>query len=164
MSYGGIIMVSLRWCREQMRGIILVEPSRVMAESYLLMAEETLAVVESVASSRVWTAVSVYYVFYYSLYAYMLRMGISCEIHSCSLEFMRRCLVPPYDAADVKMIGEAFSNRIDLQYYLKKGVSAESVEETKRCCRLFYAKTKAALSIITDEDIASVRKRLDRLS
>lgn len=107
-------MVSIRWCRKQMKGLKVITPSTKMSDSYLRMAESTLNSLKTGELSRIWAAAKIYYAFYYSLYSVMLRIGITSEIHACSIEFMKRFLVPPYTRQDVQMMKMAFTNRNNL--------------------------------------------------
>ena len=90
----------------------------------------------------------------------MLRIGVKCEIHACSLEFMKKCLIEYYDETDMKMIEKAFSARIDLQYYSDRPVDERIINETSKYCKDFYIKTKDIISKITETQIDLVRKKL----
>lgn len=153
-------MVSVRWCLKQKGGIELVEGNKNMAESYVKMAEESINVLTGVEPSRIWTATTSYYIFYYSLYAVMLRIGIKCEIHSCSLEFMKRYLNEFYDKKDIELIEKAFEARINLQYYADRPVDEESIEAVRRYCKTFFIKTKDILANITEKQINEIRQKL----
>ena len=72
------------------------------------MAEESINVLNDMEKSRIWTATTSYYIFYYSLYSLMLRLGIKCEIHSCSIEFMNVFLKGFYEQKDIKMMERHF--------------------------------------------------------
>jgi len=153
-------MVSIKWCLANKNGIKLIEPNANMSNSYLKMAEESIYVLNGVKNSRIWLATTTYYIFYYSLYSLMLRIGVKCEIHACSLEFMKKCLIEYYDETDMKMIEKAFSARIDLQYYSDRPVDERVINETSKYCKDFYIKTKDIMSKITETQIDSVRKKL----
>ena len=153
-------MVSIKWCLANKNGIKLIEPNANMSNSYLKMAEESIYVLNGVKNSRIWLATTTYYIFYYSLYSLMLRIGVKCEIHACSLEFMKKCLIEYYDETDMKMIEKAFSARIDLQYYSDRPVDERIINETSKYCKDFYIKTKDIMSKITETQIDSVRKKL----
>ena len=96
-------MVTVRWCLQKNGGLELVEPNSTMAGSYIKMAEESIDALQNLEKSRLWTAVTAYYIFYYSLYSLMMRLGVKCEIHSCSLEFMKQYLRLFYNSEDVAM-------------------------------------------------------------
>ena len=153
-------MVSIRWCIEHKDGIRILQPNANMSDSYLKMAEESIGVLKNIGGSKIWTATTSYYIFYYSLYSLMLRLGIKCEIHSCSLEFMRSFLGEFYSAKDMEMIEKAFKARTDLQYYANRPVDEKVIEEIKAYCKDFYVKTKNIIIKITEQQINSIRKKL----
>jgi len=101
-------MVSIKWCLKQKNGLEVIEPNSIIADSYLKMAEESLNVLPNMIISKIWTVTATYYIFYYSLYAVMLRLGIKCEIHACSLEFMKRYLESYFDKKDNEMTIKRF--------------------------------------------------------
>ena len=127
-------MVTVRWCLQKNGGLELVEPNGTMADSYIKMAEESIDALKNLEKSRLWTAVTAYYIFYYSLYSLMMRLGVKCEIHSCSLEFMKQYLRLFYNSEDVAMIEKAFNARINLQYYADRPVDDKDVENAMAYC------------------------------
>jgi len=157
-------MVSIKWCIKKKNGLELIEPNKNMSDSYLRMAEESIEVLQIVNKSNIWTATSSYYIFYYSLYALMLRIGVKCEIHACSLEFMKLMLNEFYSNVDSSMIHKAFSARIDLQYYADRPVEMSIITETKTYSKLFFIKTKDILARITEEQIKGIRSKVKNLN
>lgn len=153
-------MISIKWCLEQKDGIRTIRPNANMSDSYLKMAEESIGVLKNIEGSRIWTATTSYYIFYYSLYSLMLKLGVKCEIHSCSLEFMKGFLGEFYSRKDMEMIRKAFGARIDLQYYANRPVDEKTIEEVRAHCKDFYVKTKDIIIKITEKQINSVRKKL----
>lgn len=153
-------MVSIRWCLKNKNGLKIVNPNFNMSNSYLLMAEESISVLEGVSKSKIWTATVVYYIFYYSLYALMLRIGVKSEIHSCSLEFMKECLADFYSSEDIQVIDKAFSDRIDLQYYTNRPVDNDLIINTRQHCIDFFVKTKDIILKLNEKQIDLIRKRL----
>ncbi|MBN2141730.1 hypothetical protein JW711_00215 [Candidatus Woesearchaeota archaeon] len=153
-------MVSIEWCLKQKNGLEIISLNRNMSESYLKMAEESIAVLPKVSESGIWTATISYYIYYYSLYALMLRIGIKCEIHSCSIEFMKTCLEEFYSKEEVDGFEEAFGARIDLQYYANRPVDKEAVKKASKGCKAFFIKTKSMLSTIREKQIEKIRENL----
>lgn len=153
-------MVSIRWCAQQKKGLEIVEPNTAMANSYLKMAEESISVLKGVEKSALWTATTTYYIFYYSLYSLMMRVGLKCEIHTCTLECMKHVFMQWYEKKDIEMIGRAFQARIDLQYYADRPVDTKVIEETKRYCKEFFIKTKDIISKIRKDDIDQIQNRI----
>ncbi len=153
-------MVSINWCLKQEHGLKLIEPNENMSQSYIKMAEESINVLPSLEKSRIWTAATSYYIFYYSLYSLMLRIGVKCEIHTCSIEFMKTHLHDLYSKQDIKMLELAFGVRIDLQYYADRPVDEEALDKSRTYCKDFFIRTKDILSKINDEQIDKIRKSL----
>ena len=154
-------MVSIKWCMNQKQGIKISEPNENISDSYINMAEESINALNDLKKSRIWIATTSYYIFYYSLYSLMLKIGIKCEIHSCSIEFMKQYLKDYYNQKDLEMIKKAFSARIDIQYYTNRPVDQKVIEEIKIYCKDFYTKTKDILSGITKEQIKKIREELE---
>lgn len=153
-------MISIEWCLKQKNGIELVAPNKNMSESYLSMAEESVNVLSKVGESNIWTATTSYYIYYYSLYALMQRIGVKCEIHSCSIEFMKECLREFYNLEDIKNFESAFTARIDLQYYSNRPVDKNIIKNSRKNCKIFFVKTKSILSTLREEQIQKIRTEL----
>ena len=150
-------MVSVKWCLRIKNGIELVEPNKNMADSYLKMAEESLKMIRNVRESQLWTASTSYYVMYYSLYSVMMKFGIKCEIHRCSIEFMSIFLKEFYSKEDMELINIAFNFRTDLQYYPCKLVDGKKLEFVRNGAVDFFVKTKDVLSNVNSQQIDEVR-------
>lgn len=157
-------MVSIKWCLNTKNGIEIIAPNKNMADSYLKMAEESIIVLADVKKSRIWTATTSYYIFYYSLYSLMLRIGVKCEIHSCSIEFVKAFLREFYEKKDFEMMEKAFSARTDLQYYSDRPVDDKIIEDIKKYCKDFYIKTRDALSKVNENQISRIRKELNEIN
>ena len=154
-------MVSIKWCLENKQGLSLINPNKNMSASYIGMAEESIDALQEISRSNIWTATISYYIFYYSLYSLMLRVGVKCEIHSCSLEFMKEFLTEFYDETDMKMISRAFRTRINLQYYAGRSIDENAIEDVKKYCKIFFVKTKDILSKISERQIEKIRAKLE---
>lgn len=153
-------MVSIKWCLNVKNGLELVGPNTNMCDSYLRMAEESLKIIRKIGESELWTASASYYTMYYCLYSVMIKIGIKCEIHQCSIEFMKRYLSDFYSSKDVELIKTAFELRNDLQYYPDKLVDKKKLEFIKRGAIDFLVKTKQILMMITEKNIKQIRDSL----
>ena len=114
-------MVSLKWCQKQKSGIKLVEPNENLAKEYLKNAEETFESLKySLKDSNLWKATKKYYCEYFLICAFLIRVGIKCEIHDCTIELIkileREGILP--EGAYLKLRKDK-ELRIDNQYYLK---------------------------------------------
>ena len=154
-------MVSLKWCCKQKEGIKFIEPNDNLAQSYLKLAEKSLGTMNREKNYNLMFAISAcYYSMYYSLYAILMKSGVKCGIHSCTIEFMKSLLADFYSKQDVKTIKKAFDARIIAQYYVDKIVSKEDSDFIMSQAPLFFSKSKEILSKINEKDIEEVREKL----
>ena len=151
-------MVSIRWCLKCKNGLELVEPNGNMSFSYLKMAEESLRMIGNVEGSRIWTGSTCYYTIYYSLYSLMMRIGVKCEIHSCSIEFMKKFLDCFYSLEYFGMIDNAFRIRNDVQYYPGNLIKEKELQDLRVSARDFFVKTENIIKRIGEEDVEKIRK------
>ena len=153
--------VSIGWCCKHEGGIKLVEPSDNLAEAYLKMAEDALGTMTREKNYSLRFSVSAcYYSMYYSLYAILMKIGVKCEIHSCTLKFMEKFLRSFYSKEDVKTISKAFDCRNTIQYYVDKVVERKDSDYIILQAPLFFAKSKEILAEINELDIKKIREKI----
>jgi uncharacterized protein (UPF0332 family) len=139
-------MVSINWCSNQSKGIKVVEPNDNLAESYLKMAQNALGTMNRERKYNSIFAVSAcYYSMYYSLYSVLRKIGIKCEIHSCSIKFMEVLLLDYYTKDDLELIKKAFDARDTMQYYADKVVDQKDIDEIINNASYFVSKSKGAV-------------------
>ena len=156
-------MVSLNWCYRQKSGIKFIEPNDNLSESYLKLAEKSLGTMTREKNYNMMFAISAcYYSMYYSLYAILMKLGIKCEIHSCTLKLMKFRLKDFYSEEDVRTIKKAFDARIIAQYYVDKIILKEDSDFIISQAPLFFNKSKNILSQINEEDINNLRTMLKK--
>lgn len=109
------------WCKEQPKGIRLIEPSDALFLDYIKTAEETLEVLMNIKDkSKIWLATTKYYCEYFAVYAVLLKIGIRCEIHDCTIAMcglLEEKEVFPEGCR--KTLEDDKQLRIDNQYYLR---------------------------------------------
>lgn len=155
-------MVSLKWCCNQKDGIKLIEPNINLAQGYLKMAENSLGTMNRERSYNLMFSISAcYYSMYYSLYAICMKLGIKCEIHSCTIELMKKLFIDFYSIDDVKTIKKAFDARNTAQYYVDRIVSKEDIDFIISKAPLFFSKSKEILSKINEEDLKKIRAEVN---
>lgn len=152
--------VTLRWCKRQSKGVKLIAPNDNLAVEYIQTAEETLEVLRGIENkSKIWLATTKYYCEYFAAYSLLMRIGIKCEIHDCTIAVCRLLeqmgIVP---AGYSKILEDDKQLRIDNQYYLKNRdvpIDYSNLVE-------FVLKMKDISSKLTAEKIEDVRKRVTR--
>ncbi|MCH8329263.1 MAG: hypothetical protein IIB81_02630, partial [Nanoarchaeota archaeon] len=97
-------MEKIEWCMKQKNGIEVVEPNENLSKAYIKKAEDALKAAASLKGNKDWEISSLYYTMYFSLYSILMRIGIKCEIHSCTIEFMRQFLQEHFNDDDFFLI------------------------------------------------------------
>ena len=154
-------MVGLKWCCKQKDGLRFIESNDNLAKGYIKMAENSLGTMNRERKYNLTFAISAcYYSMYYSLYAVCMKIGIKCEIHSCTIEFMKRALTEFYSQEDIKIIKKAFDVRKIAQYYVDKIVSKEDSDYIMEKAPLFINKSKEILAKINEVDANKIREKI----
>ena len=152
-------MVTIKWCLGKPSGIEIIGPNSNLATAYVEKATNALATLRQV-SDRDWKISTSYYTMYYSLYAILMKIGIKCEIHQCTLEFMRQFLTGLITEEDTKLINDAFKSRNDSQYYVNRKVPDEVYSRITVKATGFMLKCKTILNTITDKQTQEIRHAL----
>ena len=109
--------------------------------------------------SKVWLATTKYYVEYFAFYSILMKLGIKCEIHECTIELARLLekeqLVPAGTADTLKKDKQL---RIDNQYYLKNRPVKIVPEQLSE----FLLDIKDTLMKLTDQDINRIRNKISQ--
>lgn len=143
----------IRWCLKQSKGIRLIELKPHLSESYMKEADETL---ENVFSTKgKWKLITAYYSCYNAFYAILMKCGIKCEIHDCSLELME---LFDFDESEIDYLRKLKSNRIQTQYYLKNIFLDDEVKVKK-----FMLKCKTILNNLNSEKIENIRRKINNI-
>jgi len=150
-------MDQIKWCLNQKKGIEIVEPSDNLRDAYLVKAEDALDTLKT-SKSRDWQLTTAYYTIYNSIYSLLMKIGIKCEIHSCTIEFTKRYLKDHFTPEDFELIDKAFSARIDSQYYVNRNVPDQNYNLIMKKTPAFLVKCK---NIVLDQkDIIEIRARV----
>lgn len=156
-------MVSINWCCKQKDGIKLIEPNDNLAEGYLKMAEDALGTMNREKNFSLRFSISAcYYSMYYSLYATLMKIGIKCEIHSCTLKFMEMFLSEFYSKEDIKVINKAFDCRNTIQYYVDRIIQKEDSNWIILKAPLFHTKSKEILAKLNENQIKEIREKIHK--
>ena len=157
-------MVSLKWCCKQKEGIRLIDPNENLSKSYMKMGENALGTMNREKNYNIVFAISAgYYSMYYSLYSVLMKIGVKCEIHSCTLKFMKEALGEIYSQEYIKTISKAFDLRNIAQYYVDKVINIKDSEFIFAQAPLFVNISKEILYKINEKDIGMLRKKFQEL-
>jgi len=115
-------MNKISWCKNQKSGIKLIEPNDNLSEEYYQNAEESLKVLRSIneTKSNMWLATTKYYIEYFAVYSILMKIGIKCEIHDCTIALIKFLEKESVIKSGIsKLLEKDKELRIDNQYYLK---------------------------------------------
>jgi uncharacterized protein (UPF0332 family) len=138
----------------------MINSNRNLADAYIIKAEEAL---ESMRINKVrdWKISTAYYALYFSLYAILMRIGVKCGIHSCTLEFARSYLKNYFGDDEIDFLEDSLKARIDTQYYINRQVPDKHVEDMIKTAPEFLVKSKSIILKLNEKEINEIRKRLE---
>ena len=158
------MVTSIKWCCKQKSGIKIESSNDNLVKSYLKMAENAIGTMNRERNLNLQFAVSAcYYSMYYSLYVVLMKFGIKCEIHSCTLKFMKQFLRELYSVEEVKTINKACDIRETMQYYADKVVQKSDIDVIMLQAPLFLNKSKSILEKLNENDIKKIRNELEKI-
>ncbi len=154
-------MAEIEWCCRQKAGIKLVEPSSNIALGYISLAENSIGTMNRERTQNIVFSVSAgYYAMYYSVYSILAKIGIKCEIHSCTIEMMNYL---DFSEEDKKKIKKAFDMRNILQYYVDKIVDDADINFLINNVPSFVSSSKDILESLNEEDIKQIRNKINMI-
>ena len=152
---------NLKWCFGLRDGLRVLEPNERLAKSYLSEAKLSLARAEKnfKDGDLLWTTVVLYYAEYYALYAFLQRIGLKCENHTCSILAATLLL----GEEKMRSINQHKDKRIDAQYYMKID-QEEQVSKMLQEAKLFVSTFDELVSKINESEIVRHRKNIQEQS
>jgi len=155
-------MDKIKWCLEVKNGIEIVKPNPNLAEAYLKKAEESLESMRSI-KNKDWKISTAYYTMYFSLYAILMKIGIKCEIHSCTIEVIKRFLDNYFNEQECKLIEKSSKTRIDAQYYINRKISDNIYTNMIKNASRFLIKCKSIVSKLNEKEIMNIRNKIIKI-
>ena len=153
-------MEKIRWCLKAKKGIELVDPNDNLSKVYLKKSEDALRAAASLENIKDWQISSSYYAMYFALYSILMKIGIKCENHACTIEFMNNFLMGHFCKDDVKLLRNSMETRVDAQYYADRDVSEIKYKNMVREAPAFFAKCKSVLLKVNEGEISEIRAKL----
>ena len=135
-------MDKLAWCKKQKNGIELIETNPNLSQEYIEKAENALRAVNALEGNKEWQISSAYYAMYFSLYAILMRIGVKCEIHACTIEIMKKILIKYFSNEEINLLQKSLTARIDSQYYTDRDVKEEQRINMVENASKFHLKSK----------------------
>ena len=154
-------MDKIRWCANKKDGLRLIEPNSNLAEAYFKKAEEAL---ESMRINIIkdWKISTAYYTIYFSLYALLMKIGIKCEIHSCTIEFAKQFFKEYFSKEEFDFIEASLKARTDSQYYIDRVVPDQQYQNMIKSVPELLIKCKSVLLKLNENKINEIRKNFQK--
>ena len=153
-------MTNIDWCKKQKNGIELVEPNQDLGKAYIKKAEDSLSASLSLGNNKDWKISSLYYTMYFSVYAVLMKIGIKCEIHSCTIAFAEVFLREYITKDEIELLNKSMKARIDVQYYTNRNVSDSLYNEMIEKAPKFIARCKDIINKLTEKEIQEIRGKI----
>lgn len=144
----------IKWCLKQNKGIKLVEPNEAISENYLKESLSDFDMIEKVNPK--WKTVTAYYSCYNSVYSILVKIGIKCEIHDCTISLME---LLGFNKKEIKFLDSLKKERIDVQYHLR----ASRLSIDKKKVLEFLNRCKEIVKEINDDKINEIRTKIKKL-
>lgn len=155
-------MKKIDWCKKQERGIKIQEPNDNLSKEYFENSEESLKVLKSIrdTKSNMWLATTKYYIEYFGVYSILMKLGIKCEIHDCTIalvKFLEDFGI--FEKNTYKILEEDKELRIDNQYYLKNKPVNIDFDELS----IFLLSIRKSLDNLNSNKIKEIRDKIMNL-
>ena len=155
-------MDKIKWCAGKKEGLSLIEPNSDLANAYIQKAEEAL---ESIRVNIIkdWKISTAYYTIYFSLYSVLMKLGVKCEIHSCTIEFAKRFLKEYFEKAELDFTEDSLKARVDSQYYIDRTVPDEQYNKMIQKAPKFLVKCKSILIKLNEKKVNEIRDKFKNI-
>jgi len=154
-------MDKIKWCAGKKEGLSLIEPNSDLVNAYIKKAEEAL---ESMRVNVIkdWKISTAYYTIYFSLYAVLMKLGLKCEIHSCTIEFAKRFLKDYFEENELDFTEDSLKARVDSQYYIDRNVSDEQYNKIVQKAPEFLVKCKSVIIKLNEKKVNEIRDKFQK--
>ena len=149
-------MENIKWCLNAKNGIELITPNDNLSKAYISKASNALI---SIKLNKIpeWKIATSYYSSYFSVYAILMKIGVKCEIHKCTINFIETFLKEYFTKEDIDYIKNSLKTRNQLQYYINKNISDKNLDKIIKNAPIFHVRCKEILSKLTQSKIRNIR-------
>ena len=89
-----------------------------------------------------------------------MKIGIKCEIHSCTIAFAEVFLDKHLEKEDLDLLKKSMKARIDVQYYTNRNVSDSLYNEMIDKAPKFIVNCKNLITKLTEKEISEIRNKI----
>ncbi len=155
-------MSKISWCKRQSDGIKIKDPNDNLSHEYYQNAEESLRVLRIIkeTKSNMWLATTKYYMEYFAVYSVLMKIGIKCGIHDCTIALIKFLEDEGIiENGTTRILEKDKDLRIDNQYYLKNKPVNIDLEKLSN----FLLSIRKSLEQLDGNKINELRKKIEAL-
>lgn len=151
----------LDWCYGK-KQFELIEENENLSKAYLLKAEKSLEAMKNLNDNLEWEITTGYYTIYSALYAIMMKIGIKCENHLCTIELIGSYLKDKFLEDEVEYFKELRNSRVQVQYYIVNNIEINKYKEIIKNVVKMYFKIKEVLNKLKSSEILNIRNDIKK--
>ncbi|MGI0074864.1 MAG: HEPN domain-containing protein [Nitrosotalea sp.] len=150
----------LKWCAKQKNGIKLIKESENLQKAYLNKSKIAVQSMKVNAKAGLdeWTISTSYYAKYFAVYALLSRIGIKCEIHTCTISLFSYLFSNDISPQLMQDLRQAKDDRVDAQYYTTAVTinSSKILADTKN----FVIRVEEIIDRLNSQKISDIRNKI----
>lgn len=140
----------------------LYTPNNSLASAFVKKAKNDLVVLRSIPETdKEWRATTAYYARYHMITALLLKIGVDCKDHNCSIKIAEHLFPGPISRSMFSELKRAKKHRINLQYYTNRAVDEKEFSKNIKSVNSFVDNIFKIIESITREEIESMRRKLN---
>ncbi len=150
------------WCSRKKNGIKITSPNDNLCNAYLKKANDALKSMNLNRDAGLydWAVETAYYSRYYAIYALLQKCGIISEIHDCSIVSIKYLFNNKISNELIKELEEAKVQRVDLVYYVNRGINEEELKKNFESAPNFVLAIEKIISELKQEEIKQIVQKL----
>lgn len=91
-----------------------------------------------------------------------MKLGVKCEIHSCTIEFAKKFLKEYFEETELDFIEDSLKARIDSQYYVNRTVLDEQHNKMIKKAPEFLVKCKSIIIKLNEKKVNEIRNEFQK--
>ena len=91
-----------------------------------------------------------------------MKLGVKCEIHSCTIEFAKRFLDEYFEENELDFAEDSLKARVDSQYYIDRTVPDEQYNKMIQKAPEFLVKCKSVIIKLNEKKVNEIRDKFQK--
>ena len=91
-----------------------------------------------------------------------MKLGVKCEIHSCTIEFAKRFLNEFFEESELNLTEDSLKARVDSQYYIDRTVPDEQYNKMIQKVPEFLVRCKSVIIKLNEKKVNEIRDKFQK--